>query len=543
MGWRRCVGDSLGELSVRLAEWLDIGTPVVEDARRHRRGAQLWMPRSCRSDLACRETVRQLRRWEHALRDDPGPRFWGECGWTVRQAEQHALVLGATRAGKTQILSRVLRSAIALGWRCVIVDAKGEYTRWLMGEKPSLTALLAPWDRRSPVWLLSEDLRTRGDADDTARTLLPDRVEGHEPFWVRAARGVVKGILLHEMAAGRPWGWDAVWRWVMRGRGYVVSQFVRAAETAPIAEEIAQIDGKQSTSSADVWKTIVTYLEPLADLAAAWPMPASLPEYANAWSAQRWLRGFYAPVLVLPLPTRFGVLAETTVRLALEALARAILSLPDDPARKILFVLDEFASLGEMEAVGKLLRQASAKGVGVLIGVQDLGSVRAAWGRDGAESILSACGTLFALRLGDPSLAEYAARALAGRREIEERLQTASRQTGGARDSTSTSEHVRIDDEWVVRPEELIGLPNMRAYVRAAGWPQIVSLGWEPELLPQRAPAVEEAEWVTRPLTMRQRFGQPEKLDDGATGTRPSGASRGREAGDDPSSELRFGWT
>lgn len=543
MGWMRYVGDWLSDCIARLAEWLDIGAPVGEDARRHRRGARLWVPQSCRPDIAYRETTRRLQLWERALRDEPGPRFWGQCGWTVRQAEQHALVLGATRAGKTQILARALRSAIAQGWRCVIVDAKGEYTRWLMGERPRLTALLAPWDRRSPAWLLSEDLRTRGDADDMARTLLPDRVEGHDPFWVRTARGVVKGILLHEMAAGRPWGWDAVWRWVVRGRGYVISQFVRAEETAPIAQEIAQIDGKQSTSSADVWKTIVTYLEPLADLAAAWPTPASLPAYVNAWSAQRWLRGPHAPVLVLPLPSRFGVLAGTTVRLALEALARAILSLPDDPGRKILFVLDEFASLGEMEAVGKLVRQASAKGVGVLIGVQDLGSVRAAWGKDRAESILSACGTLFVLRLGDPSLAEYAVRALAGRREIEERLHTASQHTGGGRASTSTGEQVRIDDEWVVRPEEVIGLPNMRAYVRAAGWPQIVSLAWQPELLPQRAPALEEAEWVTRPLTMRQRPGPAEKLDEGAVGAKPSGASRPPEADDKSSSGLRFGWT
>src|SRR5579859_4002321 len=121
MGWMRCVGDWWGERIARFAEWVDVDTPVTDEARQHRRGARLWTPQSRRPDLAYRETARQLQRWERALEDQPGPRFWDGCGWTVQQAEQHALILGATRAGKTQIMARVLRSAILQGWKCVIV--------------------------------------------------------------------------------------------------------------------------------------------------------------------------------------------------------------------------------------------------------------------------------------------------------------------------------------------------------------------------------------------------------------------------------------
>jgi type IV secretory pathway TraG/TraD family ATPase VirD4 len=497
----------------RIADWLEPDAPADDGSRRHRRGVTLWTPRSTSSAAAYRETLRTLHRWERALNDTPGPRWWpswddASAGWTVRQAEQHALVLGATRAGKSQIMARMLRSALAQGWRVVVTDAKGEYTS-AYGGLPGV-AMLAPWDARSLVWTLHEDVSTRGDAHDLAQTLLPPEIEGRDPFWARSARGVVHGVLLHEMSKSEPFGWGDVWRWIARGRGYVVQQFTRAMETAPTAEALASVGGKTSTSASDVWKTVTTYLNPIADLAAAWPTLDG--STTGAWSARRWVEGAHdARLLILPLAPRFSSLAATTARLVVEAIARAVLSLPDDPGRRIMVLLDEFTALGRVEAVADLVRRGAAKGVAIVIGIQDLGSMRAVWGRDLTEAMVSSCGSLFALRLSDPSLSEWAARAIAGRRELEERLHTTSRHDGGSSGSTTQSEQVRVADEWVVRPEQIASQPAMCAYVRVAGWPHPVHLAWRVAPLPARAPAVVEADWVRRPLTPLEEQPPPEE--------------------------------
>jgi len=192
-------------------------------------------------------------------------------------------------------------------------------------------------------------------------------------------------------------------------------------------------------------------------------------------------------------------LAIPVARLAIETIAREVLSAPEDRRRRLWFVLDEFASLGRMEAVADVLVRGRSKGARVWASLQDLGQLRAAYGRDLAQSIVNAFSTLFVLRVADPELSESAARAL-GRRQVEERLSTRSvhwSEHGGE----TVGEHISIREEYVVLPSQIQSFHPLEGILRIAGWP-LLHLRWPYQAMPSGAPAVHPDKWATGSVTL-----------------------------------------
>jgi type IV secretory pathway TraG/TraD family ATPase VirD4 len=485
-----------------LAERIDPGAPVDGDRREHRRGARLWTPPAHLTGRAlARHAERTLARWEHALArpgDAPGLRLWGPCGLRGWQEGAHILLLGATGAGKTTLLRHYLAEVVARGDRALVFDPKADLTSWLLDEHRDRTVLLAPWDRRSVAWQLSRDVDTMPACDEAARTLIPDVPDARDPYWYVAPQAILRGVMQYlvmrqqQRGTGTPWSYADVWRIIAAGPEQALRAIAQTPSGGLVGEIIAGGKGAR-TRARDVWSTIAARLTWLEYLSYAWP------QVADGWSVRRWAAGEGPQVLLLPVSPDYRATAEAVARLAVETLARYMLAQPDDPDKRVWVFADEFSALGELRAVAELLLRARSKGAAVVAALQDIGSIRRAWGRDQAASIINAFSALVVLRLNDPELAEWAARAL-GRREVVERMRSrSSHSSGDSGESSGHSEHVR--EEYVVMPSELTQLPVLSGYVRVTGWPAVVQLGWErwaEERRPSSAPVVEPADWVVR---------------------------------------------
>src|SRR5579864_6038092 len=291
MGWFSTVETTLEWLTDRI----DPRASSDDSVGQHVRGARLWQAPAHLSGLALvRHANRDMRRWENTLLrahsgDEPGIRLFAQGGLTKRQETEGLALVGAPGVGKTLTLRRIIRQAMSRGDLVLVHDAKGEYTSALLAAYSAQTALVAPWDIRAVPWMLGADLSTRLDAADGAATLIPEIPGDRQPFWRQAARGVLEGMLLDEIAehyGAMPWSWGDLWRdWLVRGHKVTAARLSRSDEGRAAATFIA--GETKRASPEEVWSTVMSLVAPLKHLAAAWPEVTS----PKSISVRSWLGG------------------------------------------------------------------------------------------------------------------------------------------------------------------------------------------------------------------------------------------------------------
>ena len=115
---------------------------------------------------------------------------------------RHWLIWGSVGAGKTQTMLHLILAAIARGDGVLVLDVKGDMTAGLPGEP----LLLAPQDRRSLVWDVARDCRTKQDARELAARLIP---KSDDPMWSDAARDIlVVCVAALQATRGERWSWS-----------------------------------------------------------------------------------------------------------------------------------------------------------------------------------------------------------------------------------------------------------------------------------------------------------------------------------------------
>jgi type IV secretory pathway TraG/TraD family ATPase VirD4 len=196
-----------------------------------------------------------------------------------------------------------------------------------------------------------------------------------------------------------------------------------------------------------------TYVAPLA-----WLDPLA---GAKAFSIQQWLVQDQASWLFLAFRDDQLASLKPLIACWLDVAICAVLSLPPSDQRRVWFALDELATLGRVQSLTELLTKARKQGGCAIVGLQSVAQLRAAYGRDGAQTLLSCLSTWLALRAPDPETAEYLSLTL-GDQEIRRR--NVSEIEHGQR---SVSEQVTRSR--IVLPGELQALPDRQGYLSLVG--------------------------------------------------------------------------
>jgi type IV secretory pathway TraG/TraD family ATPase VirD4 len=149
---------------------------------------------------------------------------------------------------------------------------------------------------------------------------------------------------------------------------------------------------------------------------------------------------------------------------ALDIASRTILSLPDDPGRRVWLIIDEFASIGKVQSIEAFATKARKKGGCLLIGLQAVSQLQHRYGEKGAQTILSCLSSWLVLRCSDPETAEYISTYI-GDSEISRMTRgESSSETGG-----SASLNEQIQTQRAVMPVELQRLANLAGFFKLAG--------------------------------------------------------------------------
>ena len=94
------------------------------------------------------------------------------------------LIWGSVGAGKTQTMLHLVLAALERGDGVLVIDVKSDMTATLPGEP----LLIAPQDRRSMIWDVARDCRTKQDARELAARIIPG---SQDPMWSDAAREIL----------------------------------------------------------------------------------------------------------------------------------------------------------------------------------------------------------------------------------------------------------------------------------------------------------------------------------------------------------------
>jgi hypothetical protein len=403
---------------------------------------------------------------------------------------RHLLIVGSVGSGKSQIILPLIEQIIAANHKAIIFDSKGEVTTAF--PEP---LLISPWDARSAIWSIGDDIATRDDAAVFAATFIPETPKN--PFFATAAQMLLTGIVWSlQSEHGRSWGWRELSEFLM------VPPAELHARLLPTYPEAAHFLDPAVRSAGDVYATLIGGTRIIRQLADAWGDPTH-PDGTprRRLSLRAWARDDYRSrkrQLILQAGPN-AQLTSAYVGAMLNVLVSRIVSpeLRDDPERSLFFVLDELSSLGKVN-IAPLIDRGRSKGVMAILGLQDIAQLRAVYGPELAQAIPSMVATHVICQIS-PGETRDALAAMIGKRRVAV-FETTTTTTGG---SARIVEH---HDRPILLPSDLTeGLgpqqgrryPHgfaIRALVMQGG--DVLRLDFPGTVWPKRRQAFVPASWM-----------------------------------------------
>jgi type IV secretion system coupling TraD/TrwB family protein len=369
---------------------------------------------------------------------------------------KHFKMMGTTGTGKSTAIRELLTAALARGDRAIIADPFGSYLeRYYDPARGDL--ILNPFDTRAARWDLFAEIMQPHDADEIARSLIPD-YEGADRNWRNYARTFLTAVLRQLHRAQEQDLANLYWLLLLAP----VEDLRDLLAATPAAPFLGSDNGKFFESVRSVAGVHVAALEHVARQTTGDPM-----------SVRTWAREGRG-VLFLPYQAN----EITVLRHLISSWMRlAIFQTLDSKGgdQKLWFVVDELEALGAIDGLKDALARLRKFGGRCVLGFQSIAQVRGAYGDAEAQTIVENCGNTLILRCSASErggTAEFASR-LIGKREIIRKQAAHSRPTrigGSLHEVRTTSDQHTTED--AVLASEIEQLPDFTGFLKLASRPE-----------------------------------------------------------------------
>ncbi len=158
------------------------------------------------------------------------------------------------------------------------------------------------------------------------------------------------------------------------------------------------------------------------------------------------------------------------ISLFLDLLSLRFLALPECPAKKTFFVLDELWTLQKLPALLDLVTQARSKCGGLILSVQEIAQLDAIYGKNGAKTIFNNCGSQLVFGCTESETARYCSQ-LIGEEETLEATRSYSLGVDKFKDGVNISQSRSKKD--VLLPSEFRALPDLSAILKVNNYPPL----------------------------------------------------------------------
>lgn len=394
------------------------------------------------------------------------------------RTDRHLLTLAPNRSGKG--VSSIIPNLLTWPGSLVVIDPKGEnaaVTARHRREMGQAVHVLDPWgitglprSHFNPLlWLDPEGEDLVEDAALLAESLVKAAGPTHDEFWSVEARALIAGLVMHivttEPKAGRTLstlrrlltesGDDFDWLLDdMLGNEAAFGLAARAAERLKQKAE-RERSGVISTAQAETH-----FLDS--------PRMAEVTARSD-FDLGQLKRG--AVTLYLVLPAERLATHERWLRLMVGLCIATLTRDRTPPLRPVLFVLDEFAALGRMQAIETAMGLLAGYGVQLWPILQDLSQLEDLYPRRW-RSFLANAGVVQAFGVNDAGTAEYLS-SLLGTRTVTVRQQ--GRRANEVEQGRGGSENYAPTARPLLMPHEILRLPEGKQLVLIQGKPPLLA--------------------------------------------------------------------
>lgn len=377
---------------------------------------------------------------------EPGHAFLGEARIPIRVEPFHFLLAGATGSGKTQAFLQLAGSARQRKQTAIVADVGGEFAKRFF--TPEQDIILNPQDERGLDWSPLAEMRSEMDADRIAKSMIPD-ADGSAAEWQHYAQTLVAAVLQRMYETGH-------------GTNAEIVRLLTVSSTSELSELVAGLpaqalfDSGAARMLSSIRAIVATYIKPLA-----WCNPDAGEQ---AFSIRQHIEEEKAGWIFLTARDDQLAALKPLIAAQVDIAISALLTLEPSDARRVWFLLDEFASFGRIQGIEPLLTKGRKfGGVGVL-GLQSISQVQQAYGKENSQTLLSCLGTWLTLRAQDAATADYMSRYIG-----DEEVRRVTVSTGHSDNGSSTNYNEQIATQRAIMPAELSSLPDRCGVLNIVG--------------------------------------------------------------------------
>ena len=358
---------------------------------------------------------------------------------------QHTFITGSPGAGKTVVLSDLIKQIKARGDRAIIYDKMGSYVKSFYDEKKDV--IMNPLDERSVSWSVFNEARNLADYDTIAEALLPSEKGNADPFWTNAARVLFSNVCccLHSKDMGNN---QNLLQNILKTD---LSRLARLIKGTPAQAIIDEQSPKTALSVMSVLSTYVGAMKHLKD-------------DGEQFSIRDWITNDEESnfLFVTSRADQHSSL-RPLISLWLDIAINALLSLEQSRDRKIWIILDELPSLQYLPSLQAGLAESRQFGGAFVLALQVMPQLQSIYGKEIAMATSGLCQTRMVFKSSDNQTAAVGAESL-GRSETEDFKEGLSYGAHEMRDGINISTHSNIKN--LVLPTEVMNLKNLEAYMR-----------------------------------------------------------------------------
>lgn len=406
---------------------------------------------------------------------DPGPFEIGGVPIPARLVTRNVLFTGAMGTGKSQALLHLMDTARRLGLKCVIYDKTGEFAEQFF--RAGLDVILNPLDARCAPWSVFADIESDFDFSALSAFFVPENKRSADPVWDNAARILLEDVFrIVQAGPGGQQTMRHVQDIVTRTTLAELAGMLRAAGSV----SAGTINEKNERASESIRLTLSA--SPSIKFFHYLPEP---PAGQQAFSIRRWVQEPGDGWLFLTSRADVHEAVKPFVSLWTELALMAAMTLRPSLDLRLMFFLDELASLQRMRGLEVGLTEARKFGVASVLGLQNLAQLDHVYGQDMAKVLGGNCQTKLILRVEDEATAKRYADLL-GKEEVHEVAEANSFGSEANRDGVNLSN--RRVERHIVMASEIQTLPDLAGFIKLPGNFPVARVAIKPKSRPTIAP-------------------------------------------------------
>ncbi len=402
--------------------------------------------------------------------DNPSPIKIGEVPIPAKLLARNILAVGSMGTGKSQAILHMMDQARAWGKKMVIYDKTGEFTQKFY--RPGIDVILNPVDARCENWTIFNEVRKKTDPAMVSKFFVPENKKSADPVWDNSARMLLEDLIKIALKHGETMAW------------------VEEVLTRATLEEIYNLlKTHGATSTGTINHKNERGAESIRLTLTSAPAIRFFPHFDKPgdFSVREFVsREDDACIFIVSNPTDHELIkpfASAWIELALlETMSKS----PTNDIR-LMFFLDELASLSKIPSLDIALTEARKYGICTLIGIQNLAQLVEIYGREMTQTYVANLQNKLILRTEETETAKNLATTL-GMEDISEVAESQSFGAEANRDGVNMSGNRK--ERYLVTPTEISTLPDLVGWLKIAGEYPITKIKTEYKSRPDHEPAL-----------------------------------------------------